>query len=91
MHSKRPSQAPAYGTELAAVFLHLLMVLAAQAFNLADGQLQRRYDSLLFSYHFREGFRYVADGYYRDMDYSEYADRRQEELLAAGVDINLAD
>ena len=38
---KGPAKPPADGTELAAVFFHLLMVFAAQAFNFADGQLSK--------------------------------------------------
>ena len=55
------------------------------------GELIRRSDSLLYSFHFREGLRFVADGYHKRMTYREYSEARREELLAAGVDINLAD
>ena len=55
------------------------------------GELITRYDSLLYSYHFREGLRYVADGYYKKEDRDTYSARRLEELLSAGVSINLSD
>jgi thioredoxin-related protein len=55
-----------------------------------EGLLQRRYDSLLYSYHFKEGLRYISGGYYRTEDSRSYSLRRREELLASGVDIDLA-
>ena len=55
----------------------------------ADGKLLRRYDSLLFNYHFKEGFRWIGSGAYTTEDYSTYANRRIEEQLEAGVNINL--
>ncbi len=54
-----------------------------------QGKLIRRYDSLLFSHHFKEGFRYVSGGYYKTQDYGDYSSKRTEELLSAGIDINL--
>ncbi len=57
----------------------------------ADGQLRRRSDSLLYSYHFKEGLRYIAGGHYQQEDYRSFAQRRREELLAAGVTINLSE
>lgn len=54
-----------------------------------QGKLIRRYDSLLFSHHFMEGFRFVSGGYYKNEDYGSYSTRRTEELLSQGVDINL--
>ena len=56
-----------------------------------EGKLLRRYDSLLFSYHFKEGLRYIGGGYYKKEPYRDYSRKRREELLAAGVDINLAE
>jgi thioredoxin-related protein len=53
-------------------------------------KLIRRYDSLLFSHHFKEGLRYVSGGYYKTQSYSEYSQKRTEELLSQGVDIDLA-
>jgi len=55
-----------------------------------DGNLIRRHDSLTFPHHFKESLRYVAGGYYRQTDYRSYSLRRTEELLADGVDIDLA-
>ena len=55
----------------------------------ADGKLLRRYDSLLFNYHFKEGFRWIGSGAYKTEDYSTYSNRRIEEQLEAGVNINL--
>ncbi len=56
-----------------------------------EGKLLGRYDSLLYSYHFREGLRYVADGFYKTEDRRSYSQRRLEEQLSAGVNINLAE
>ncbi|MDH3453438.1 MAG: thioredoxin fold domain-containing protein [Gammaproteobacteria bacterium] len=55
------------------------------------GELVRRYDSLLFSFHFKEGLRYISGGHYKNGDYRSYSQSRREALLAQGVDINLAD
>ena len=57
------------------------------AFN--EGKLIHRNDSLVFPHHFKEGMRYVAGGYYRNQDYRTYSQQRTEELLAAGVIIDL--
>jgi hypothetical protein len=54
-----------------------------------EGNLLRRHDSLTFPHHFKESMRYVAGGYYQQMDYQSYSQQRTEELLAAGVDIDL--
>jgi len=54
-----------------------------------DKTLARRYDSLLFPHHFKEGFRYVSGGYYKTQDYGDYSEARTEELLAQGVNIDL--
>ena len=54
-----------------------------------EGELLRRYDSLVYPHHFKEGLRFVATGAYRNEDYRSWSDRRTEELLDAGVDIYL--
>lgn len=55
-----------------------------------DGKtLIRRYDSLLFPHHFKEGFRYVSGGYYKTQDYGTYSELRTEELLSQGITIDL--
>jgi thioredoxin-related protein len=54
-----------------------------------DGNLLRRHDSLTFPHHFKESLRYVAGGYYRHTDYRSYSRQRTEELLDAGVTIDL--
>ena len=54
-----------------------------------QGELQRRHDSLTFPHHFKESLRYVAGGYYKKTDYRSYSQQRTEELLAAGVVIDL--
>jgi thioredoxin-related protein len=54
-----------------------------------DGELLRRHDSLTFPHHFKESLRYVAGGYYRETSYPDYSRRRTEELLEAGVTIDL--
>ncbi|MEZ5480188.1 MAG: thioredoxin fold domain-containing protein [Thiolinea sp.] len=56
-----------------------------------EGKLQRRIDSLLFSFHFKEGLRYIGGGFYKTEDYSAYSEKRREELLSAGVDIDLSE
>ena len=56
----------------------------------ADGKLLRRYDSLMYSHHFKEGFRWIGSGAYKTEDYKTYSVRRTEELLAAGIDIDLS-
>jgi len=56
----------------------------------ADGQLLRRYDSLLYRHHFAEGLRWIGSGSYRQEDYPSYSERRNEELLEAGIDIDLS-
>ena len=54
-----------------------------------DGVLLRRADSLLFPHHFKEYMRYVAGGFYKEVDWRTYSERRTEELLEAGVVIDL--
>lgn len=56
-----------------------------------EGKLLRRIDSLLLSHHFKEGLRYVGGGYHKTQSYDEYSEKRTEELLAAGVDIDLSE
>lgn len=55
----------------------------------ADGELLRRHDSLLFRHHFKEGLRWIGSGAYKTEDYRTYSAKRTEELLGAGVNINL--
>ena len=54
-----------------------------------EGNLLRRHDSLTFPHHFKESLRYVAGGYYKETDYRSYSRQRTEELLEAGVTIDL--
>lgn len=54
-----------------------------------EGKLVRRADSLLYSFHFKEGLRYISGGYYQTESYRSYAEKRHEELLSAGVSIYL--
>ena len=54
-----------------------------------EGVLLRRADSLLYPHHFKEYMRYVAGGYYQEIDWRTYSERRTEELLEAGVVIDL--
>jgi len=56
-----------------------------------NGKLVRRVDSLLYSFHFKEGLRYISGGYYKAEEYRSYSEKRREELLSAGVTINLAE
>jgi len=55
------------------------------------GELVRRYDSLVYSFHFTEGLLYIADGHYKHDDYRSYSRRRREALLAAGIDIDFTE
>lgn len=55
-----------------------------------EGILLRRNDSLIFPHHFKESMRYIAGGYYKNMDYETYSEQRTEELLSSGVDIDLS-
>jgi thioredoxin-related protein len=54
-----------------------------------EGNLLRRHDSLTYPHHFKESLRYVAGGYYKLTDYRSYSRQRTEELLDAGVTIDL--
>jgi thioredoxin-related protein len=54
-----------------------------------DGNLLRRHDSLTYPHHFKESLRYVAGGHYQQIDYRSYSRQRTEELLDAGVTIDL--
>jgi thioredoxin-related protein len=54
-----------------------------------EGNLVRRHDSLTFPHHFKESMRYVAGKHYQKTDYQTYSQQRTEELLAAGVVIDL--
>ena len=54
-----------------------------------DGNLLRRHDSLTFPHHFMESLRYVGRGIYRQLDYRSYTQKFREELLEAGIDIDL--
>ena len=54
-----------------------------------EGKLVRRFDSLTFPHHFKEGLRYVAGGFYKTMEPREYSEARTEELLSQGVTIDL--
>lgn len=56
----------------------------------AEGKLLRRYDSLLYRHHFKEGLRWIGRGRYRQESYADYSLRRTEELLEAGVTIDLS-
>jgi len=54
-----------------------------------DGNLVRRHDSLTFPHHFKESMRFVAGGFHKQTDYRTYSQNRTEELLEAGIDIDL--
>jgi hypothetical protein len=54
-----------------------------------EGKLLRRHDSLAYPHHFKESLRYVAGGYCRQTDYRSYSRQRTEELLDAGVTVDL--
>jgi len=80
-----------YGNETtpAALARHYEMIYRPGVLLFDDGNLLRRHDSLTFPHHFKESLRYVAGGYYRNTDYRSYSRQRTEELLDAGVTIDL--
>ncbi len=55
-----------------------------------DGKEQSRIDGFLYTYHFATMLRYVANGNYKAMTFSDYLGARREELTSRGIDINLA-
>ena len=56
-----------------------------------QGELIRRHDSLPFTHHFKESMLYVSGGSYKNEEYGDFSERRTEELLAAGININLSE
>ncbi len=51
-----------------------------------------RIDALLYSFHFKELFRFVSGGYYEKFHtFLDYLKPRQEELLNQGIDIDISD
>ena len=54
-----------------------------------EGNLLRRNDSLIFPHHFMESLRYVGGGYHKTTDYRSFTRQLREELLEAGVNIDL--
>jgi len=51
-----------------------------------------RIDGLLYSFHFKEIFRFVSGGYYKQYDsFPKYLKPRQVELLEKGIDIDISD
>jgi len=54
-----------------------------------EGELVRRTDSLIYSFHFKEGLRYISGGHYKTKEYRDYSEARREELLSSGVNIYL--
>jgi thioredoxin-related protein len=55
-----------------------------------EGKLLRRHDSLTFPHHFKESLRYVAGEFYKTQTYSDYSQKRTEELLSQGINIDLS-
>jgi len=51
-----------------------------------------RIDALLYSFHFKELFRFVSGGYYNKFHtFLDYLKPRQDELLQKGIDIDISD
>lgn len=51
-----------------------------------------RIDALLYSFHFKELFRFVSGGYYKEYHtFLDYLKPRQEELLNKGINIDISD
>jgi thioredoxin-related protein len=73
-----------------ALALQLEMTYRPGVVMYADGKALRRADSLLFKHHFKERLRWIGTGAYKTMAYHVYSERRTEELLAAGNNIDLA-
>ncbi len=80
-----------YGNETtpAALAREYAMIYRPGVLLFDDGNLLRRHDSLTYPHHFKESLRYVAGGYYKQTDYRSYSRQRTEELLDAGVTIDL--
>lgn len=55
------------------------------------GKEVQRIDGMLYSFHFKELIRYVGGGFHKTATMRDYMRARQEELLAAGININLAE
>ena len=55
-----------------------------------EGKLIRRHDSLAFPHHFKESLRYVAGRFYKTQTYSNYSQKRTDELLSQGITIDLS-
>lgn len=57
-----------------------------------QGKEVTRIDGLLFSFHFKEVFRYVSGNYYTHFKtYNDYLAERQNELLDKGINIDIAE
>ncbi len=54
-------------------------------------ELMQRYDSLLYSHHFRMGLNFIADKAYEWEDYRTYSERIVEETLASGQNISFSE
>jgi len=81
-----------YGNETtpAALAREYQMIYRPGVLLFDEGNLLRRHDSLTFPHHFKESLRYVAGGYYKQTSYRDYSRQRTEELLDAGVTIDLS-
>jgi thioredoxin-related protein len=55
-----------------------------------ENKLLRRHDSLTFPHHFKESLRFVAGEFYKKQSYGDYSQKRTEELLSQGVNIDLS-
>jgi thioredoxin-related protein len=50
-----------------------------------------RIDGFLYSFHFKEVFRYVSGKYYKEFEtYNEYLSERQQELIKKGINIDIS-
>ncbi len=56
-----------------------------------QGEVLHRYDSLLYSHHFRLGLNFVADKAYEWEDYRTYSERIVEEILASGQNVSFSE
>jgi thioredoxin-related protein len=57
-----------------------------------EGKQVAKIDALLYSFHFKEMFRYVSGKHYQQYPtFLDYLNPRQQELLGSGVDIDISD
>lgn len=73
-------------------FVADLQITYRPAVVLFDKKIEiKRIDGFLYTWHFSEMLRFVADGFYKKFEnFGKYLDFRQQELSGQGIDINIA-